>query len=361
MKSILSELVHELLRYKSSSDNATKAFEESRHNDYLCPLIEQQGNRILDCFVKYHSVAYDVQGINDRGTDVLLRYYEKSEIGESESKFIAFQIKSFNDLNAKNYLRELKAQCLESLSAFGEKLDQYYIILCTNKITHRNKIRQIKNAFASTINVTVIDPSYALTFLRLSPLRINSVVSILMRDDDIVYERAIQTLTDFAPTEIAVFLAIVYEALQLLNRNRSLNLNKIVGQNFIIDVFSKVPDYSRDYYGLLVSNIGYETDDDETDNKPIDLNRELQIRFAEAVDSLEGSLFSFDGDSYEIVIDFDYSLPVQAIILENMVRYEYRGDQLLTYLFDSLGILEHFNIESVDNNDNWEENFNYSI
>ena len=353
MKSILSELVHELLRYKSSSDNATKAFENLKHNDHLCPLIEQQGNRILDCFVKYHSVAYDVQGINDRGTDVLLRYYEKSETGESESQFIAFQIKSFNDLNAKNYLRELKAQCLESLSAFGDKLDQYYIILCTNKITHRNKIRQIKNAFASTINVTVIDPSYALTFLRLSPLRINSVVSILLRDDDIVYERAIRTLIDFAPTEIAVFLAIVYEA--LLKRNRTLNLNEIVDQNFILDIFSKVPDYSRDYYGLLGSNIEYENDDDETDNKPIDLKRDIQIRFAEAVDSLDGCLFSFDGDSHEIVIDFDYSLPVQAIILENMVRYEYRGDQLLTYLFDSLGILEHFNIESVDNNDNWSD------
>ena len=355
MKSLLSELVHELLRYKASSDIATKAFEKLKHNDRLCPLIEQQGNRILDCFVKYHSVAYDVQGINDRGTDVLLRYYEKSETGELESKFIAFQIKSFDDLNAKDYLRGLKAQCFESLSEFGDKLDQYYIMLCTNKHIHINKIRQIKNAFSSTNKVTVIDPSYALTFLRLSPLKINSVVSILLRDDDIVYERAISILTDFTPAEIAVFLAIVYES--VIKRNRSLNFDEILNRNFIIDTFNKVPDYQRDYYDILDFNFDYEIDDEYQENKPIDLNRNMQIRFAEAIDSLEDCLFSIDGDSHAIVIDFDYSLPVQAILLESAVRYGYTGDQLLSYLFDSLGILEHFNIESADNYDNWEEDF----
>lgn len=351
MKFFLSELVHELLRYKASSDNATKAFEKSKHNDHLCPLIEQQGNRILDCFVKYHSVAYDVQGINDRGTDVLLRYYEKNESGESESKFIAFQIKSFDDLKSKDYLREIKAQCFESLSAFGDKLDQYYIMLCTNKHEHRNKIRQIKNAFASTDKVTVVDPSYALTFLRLSPLRINSVVSSLLRDDDIVYERAVRVLTDFAPSEIAVFLAIVHDA--VLRRDRAIDFNEILNQNFIIDVFNKIPDYKRGYFDLLDSDLSFENDENQ-DDLSVDLKRETQLRFAEAIDSLDGSLFSIDGDSNEIVIDFDYSLPVQAIILESAVRYGYTGDKLLFYLFDSLGILEHFNIEPIEDESNWE-------
>jgi len=250
---------------------------------------------------------------------------------------------------------ESKAQCFESLAEFGEKLDQYYIMLCTNKHKQINKIRQIKNAFSSANKVTVIDPSYALTFLRLSPLRINSVVSILLRDDDIVYEKAKRILTDFTPSEIAVFLAIVYEA--AVKRNRSLNFNEILNQNFIIDTFNKIPDYQRGYYGLLDSNLDYEIDDEDQENKPIDLKRDIQIRFTEAIDSLEGSLFSIDGDSYEIVLNFDYSLPVQAILLENAVRYGYTSDQLLSYLFDSLGILEHFNIKPVDNNDNWEEEF----
>lgn len=45
---------------------------------------------------------------------------------------------------------------MDSLSAFGDSLDQYYILLCTNKRVHENKIRQIKSAFASTEGVTVI-------------------------------------------------------------------------------------------------------------------------------------------------------------------------------------------------------------
>lgn len=349
MKSILSELVHELLRYKASSDRATEIFERLKHNDHLCPLIEQQGNRILDCFVKYHSVAYDVQGFNDRGTDVLLSYYRDNEEGEPERKFIAFQIKSLDDLKRTDYLREIKAQCIESLSAFGDKLDQYYILLCTNKQKHINKIRQIKNAFSSTDRVTVIDPSYAITFIRLSPLRINSVVSTMLRDDDIVYERAINILMDFSPSEIAVFLAIVYEA--LLKRKRFVNLNEISQLNFLVDAFDKVPDYGKGYYDVLDSHLNYNDQED----LPIDLKRDYQIRFAEAIDSLDGHLFSIDGDSHEIVIDFEYSLPVQAVLLESAVRYEYTGDQLLSYVFDSLRILEHFNIEPADSYDDWEE------
>ena len=78
MNGAISTVVDELVKYKASSNKNTKNFVKLKHNKHLCPMVEKQGNRILDCFVKYHSVAYDVQGINDRGTDVLLRYLKSA-------------------------------------------------------------------------------------------------------------------------------------------------------------------------------------------------------------------------------------------------------------------------------------------
>lgn len=356
MRSILLELVHELLRFRSSSWRATEVFEKLKHNADLCLALERQGNRMLDCFVKYKSVAYDVQGINDRGTDVLLRYYVQSD-NKEESRFIAFQIKSFDDLQAKTYLRDIKAQYTDSSVAFGDSLDQYYILLCTNKIAHEDKIRQIKSAFATAEVITVIDPTYAHSFLALSPLRINSVVSILLRDDDIVYEKAINSLMQYTPTEIAVYLALVYE--EMFSKSDKQNIDGILDQNFIIDIFNKVPDYPKEYFNYLESSLtgdrSIEEDDDmDILNEIVDMKRDIRIRFAEAVESLDGSLFSIDGDSQKYIIYLDQTLPIQAIILENMVRYDYKDDQLLTYLFHNLRILEHFGIEDVDKNDNWE-------
>jgi hypothetical protein len=50
---------------------------------------------------------------------------------------------------------------------------------------------------------------------------------------------------------------------------------------------------------------------------------------------------------------------VQAIILENAVRYGQTGDKLLSYLFEALGILEHFNIEIFENDENWANSFEF--
>jgi len=356
MNGAITTVVDELLRYKASSNKDTKIFKKLKHNKHLCPAVEKQGNQILDCFVKYHSVAYDVQGITDRGTDVLLRYYTKSKSEEPNSRFIAFQIKSYDDLETKKYLKDLKAQCFESMSAFGDLLDQYYILICTDSIAHKNKIRQIKSAFANAENTTIIDPTYAYTFLRLNALRISSVVSAILRDEDLVYEEAVKTIIEFTPTEIAGFLAIVYDS--IVSRNSIINFENIYDRLFISDTYNVTPDYPREHFFYIEEKI------EEKPHRSVrrlkkqnDKERDIKARFAEDIDSLDGRLFSYDGDSHKAMIDFDFSLPIQAIILDAMVRYGYKDDQLLRYLFNSLDVFERFGINVSDqDSEDWIEN-----
>ncbi len=88
------------------------------------PPVERQLNEMIHCFPKFHNIAYDVQGMNDRGTDVLLRYSEESEIGES-ARCISLQIKSFDDLDSKTYLRDLKTQTFEAHTEYHRLLERF--------------------------------------------------------------------------------------------------------------------------------------------------------------------------------------------------------------------------------------------
>jgi hypothetical protein len=281
-------IIEELLRYRESSKKWTKKFKDMKHNEYLCPSVERQLNRILDCFIKYHSIASDVQGINDRGTDVQLRYYIKSETGDSICKFIAFQIKSYDDLNSKSYLRDLKAQCFEAKGEFKESLDHYYILICTDVFKDKNKIREIKKAFSTQNDVTVIDPIYMATFLRLNPIRISSLVSTLIRDDDIVYERALNDLAMLTPTEIAVYAEIVVE--MTVSLNCLIDIERIKENDFLKRLYSRIPDYPRDtYFYLEEVNLqsSNEIDDEEIEEEEcIDRHRGFETRFSEDIDVL---------------------------------------------------------------------------
>lgn len=359
MSGKLPLVIEELLRYRESPQKFTKVFNKLKHNKHLCPAVERQTNRILDCFIKYHSIAYDVQGINDRGTDVVLRYYVHSESGDLDSRFTAFQVKSFDDLKSKDYLITLKAQCFEAQKEYGDSLDQYYILICTDKSVHKNKIRQIKKAFASSKNVTVIDPIYMATFLRLNPIRINSVVVTLLREDDIIYERASSDIEVFTPTEAAVYSAIVLET--TFSSRLKFPIANIQENVFVKEIYSKVPDYPRDYYFYL-EDVDFELYDNENGEDlsrseikdSDDRKRDFEQRFAEDIDTLDGGLFSVDASTGMMEVDLEYARAMQALMLDGMVRYDCREDALLTYVFSSLGVLERFGFDDLQE-EQWPE------
>ena len=345
-------IIDELLRYRESPRKVTSRFQELKHNNYLCPVVEQQMNRILDCFIKFHSIAYDIQGINDRGTDIVLRYSIASETGDLISKYVSFQIKSYDDLSSKTYLKDLKAQYFEAKGEYRDSLVHYYVLLCTDKIQHINKIRQIKKIFSISDDTTVIDPIYMATFLRLNPIRISSIVSAVLRDDDIVYEKAFSDLSLYTPTEIAVYTAVVLE--MTITSEIKVDIDRINNNAFIRDIYSKVPDYPRDYYFYL-EEATFQSNDEETESdlpdKDIeeydDRKRDFYIRFSEDVDVLSEGLFDLDATDSMVKVNLEYSRPIQAIILDGMVRYNCSPNYLLEYVFTSLGIMERFGFDDM--------------
>lgn len=349
----LPQLVDELLRYRESPKKDTRLFRKLKHNRDLCPAVETQVNRIIDCYVKFHNIAYDVQGINDRGTDVVLRYDAEPELEESIKRYIAFQIKSFGDLNSEHYLREIKAQKHDAQEEYGERLEHYYILLCTDKLTHGNKIRQIKKTFGTAASGTVIDPTYAWTFIHLNPLRVNAIVDSILREEDVVHKKAKKMVEDFTLTETAVLLSAVYEL--TIKPNNVLRIEAVQELNFVKKVFRMIPDYPRDYFFFsdVTYDYGHIEDLDQEDiedieriygvtwnngefRPPQNRKRDFYVRFEEDIDKLNGVSFSTQEGSGEIELNPEYAYPLQAVLLDAMVRYDYSGDDLLEYTLNAL-------------------------
>ncbi len=331
-------IIDEILKYRKSSSSVTKRFRLLKHNKNLCPVVEHQIESILDCFIRFHSIAYDTQGINDKGIDVISRYEVISDDMESENRYTAFQIKSYDDLEKKDYLKSLKAQCFEAQKWLGEYLDHYYILLCTSKICHKEKIRQIKQAFTNAINVTIIDPTYMATFIRLSSIRIKSVVTTLLKDDDIIYKKANNDIEEFTPTQAAVYIALISKA--TFYPNLVIDIEQIRDNAFVRKIYSEVPDYEDNYY------FNYEATDllNNKTKKYKDRKRELDQRFLEDVDTLRDNVFSF-GAGGLLEVDLNHARPIQAVLFDGLVRFDVPVSNLLDFVFTSLEVLERYDID----------------
>src|SRR3990167_8989691 len=138
MDRLLAKLVDELLRYRRAAPSETKAFARMKHNEDLCPRFQQKLESILGSFEKYKKIVYDIQGLRDEGTDVLLR-----EVVAESPWFICLQIKSENDVHGRDILKNLKAQFFDSAQRYGDSLVEYYVLLCCDSKKHKDIIRAI--------------------------------------------------------------------------------------------------------------------------------------------------------------------------------------------------------------------------
>ena len=328
-------ILDELLRYRQSPASATAGFKSLKHNDALCPSIERQLNTFLDCSVKYHKVAYDVQGPRDRGTDIVLRYTQ-----DEETRYLALQVKSYDDLKERNYLNILKAQLFEVEGEYGAALSHCFVVLCTDAVEHKNQLRNIKKDCSRSAHITVVDPAYAWTFLRLSDMRIDALVQVILKEDDAVYREARKSISDLAPLEVAILVSAILRARE--SGSNQVDLSSVRAVGFVDDALEHIPDWERDEFFYRS-----DPDEDEEDDIPdaVDSQRDSEVRFAEAVDAMDDSVLFASPNSDSAVLNSDSCAAIEAIMLDAQVRFGYSGSELVAYVFEALDVARTFDLD----------------
>lgn len=314
-------VLEELLRMRESAISATAWFKTRKHNDDLCPLGEEQVNAVMECFVKFFVLGYDIQGPKDQGTDIVLRYLPS---GDSEHQYVALQLKSYDDLKHKDYLRILKAQESDSRGRFRDQLERYYIVLCTDAKEHREKIREIKNAFATAEQVSVINPTFARTFFALTRGQIFSAVQAEVRSGDIVFRQATAIAADLTPTEFATLLLLTKVGINTPDSISS--LERLHSDSFLQHVYNSIPVYNtRDsYFG-----------EDEVIVRSDLAQDESAGRFAEDIDKLTGLYVqSYANNRWEL--DIQGLKPLSLLLLDAELRFNMKGNELLEHVYDLL-------------------------
>ncbi len=331
MDDLFREIIDRVVRYRESSAKKTNTFIKMKHNQQLCPILEERLNWINESFEKYHKAAYDVQGIHDRGTDILLKDREALL-----PQYVVFQVKSYSDLEKPLYIKTLKAQFLDALEEYKEHLERYYILLCTDFKKHIHKIREIKKAYSTNMKVMVVDPKYCYTFLFMNRLRIHVIVEIILKKDDFVFKEALDKIQDCTPTEIALGLAIVYQSIL---QQGACKIEAVIKESgFLRNTYRRVPDYPREYY-FLEEDFHEETETRAPQRKRIKAkyqNRNYEVRLAEDLENLDNKYIFLAKDRDEVKFDFPTLKPIEAIMFDYMVRYDYEGDELLQFIFEAL-------------------------
>ena len=190
-----------LLRYRRSMEKATKLFTNWKHNSDILPKMQGQLEVLRDARGKFQAVVYDIQGIHDEGSDIVIRYH----IDDKPDDLICFQVKSFDDLAKKDYLQGLKPQRDDTFRS-GRQPQHYFIVLCTDSVAHKSKIREIMAAFKNAERTEVIEPAYAFTFLHHPKARIEAYVKRSLEIEDIVLKLALESIEIPSPSARALVI-----------------------------------------------------------------------------------------------------------------------------------------------------------
>ena len=352
MDDLIDTALNELLRFRRSTIEATKGFKNMQHNDYLCPKIQIKLTDLLEGSHRYHNVVYDVQGPRDRGKDVVLRYGEDEET----SRYVTVQIKSYDDLCKKDYLKTLRAQSFEVRTDYKDKLQHHFIMICTDASKHEDKMRLICSDYSNVEWVTVIRPEYVWTFLRLTITRMDAIVQAVLRQDDVVYKKARTMVADQTPLDTAVLLSLLW--LVRLHKTYSIQRDELYAIGFLDDVIEYIPDYPRETF--FYEEAEDVDDDDEFVEHSLekhdfgedsarctkeDQARIREERIAETIESLDGNALDLDHTSGLVKIDPKYVMPIEAIMIDTAIRYNCEGDDLLRFVFDTLDVARTFDLD----------------
>ena len=333
MSDFSRKLIHELLRFRAAEPSATTLFSLMKHDKDLLPKFKSRIQAGFSAFDKYQRITYEIQGLRDEGTDILL----KERGNDSRDSFFCFQIKSEWDIQQEDYLKTLKSQFHDTRNRYQSGLQEYFIVLCFSIVTlekekkrrkfqksqprglvadetRKNKIREIERAFAME-NVSIIEPEFALTFLQLSKIQIDAIVKSKVGDEDIVLKEAMDLVSDLSPTETITLLYILW--LQLYQHKTTVTANDLIESSFVQRTYSWISEllYEEDPDDWQNSRVGYET----ADQVAYDMEF-LEDRFTERNPAGEFSL------------PLENVKPLAALMIDGDIRYDYANAELLEYL-----------------------------
>src|ERR1039458_1441951 len=305
------DIVKYLIRFDRASIKATEDFRNWKHNDRILPPLEEQLETILQAYEKFEPIVYDTQGIHDDGVDLVLKHREKEE-SVDDVRLIGFQVKSFSDLSRKGYLQELKAQHGDAFRKVSG-LEYLFIMLCTDATEHQNKIRQICAEFRSDSKTEIIVPGYSFAFLSNTRSRVYARVKRKFDEKDVVYRKAVEILDmpDPSARALTIFLA---------------SKNATEGKSSFGVNFLKADAALRDVYRGVGKRVPYQLDFDD--------------QIAQDLEGLDSKIIDLSSERERVDLRTEAVLPITALIMDALVRYEHGTEGVVEYMLDLLGALD---------------------
>jgi hypothetical protein len=148
---------------------------------------------------------------------VLLRY----ETEDGDAKRSALQLKSYDEFVAwtkaekgsgNSLIEKLGAQ--HSRAVRHAKINDYYIVLCTDAAEHQNQIRAVCAEFTELPNIKVVIPEKALPFFEMSELEVRIAVTRLLCAGDHLLKGATADLHKAPPPCRFMLVNIVCRAFE---------------------------------------------------------------------------------------------------------------------------------------------------
>lgn len=324
MTDYLKRLIFDFLFYRRTSDAETKWFFDKKHNSFLVPEFELKIDDIVNSFERYRRVSYDTQGLRDKGIDVLLKY-NVSPDEDNSSKYIGFQIKSATDLSEKNWLTKLKAQVFDAKNHVY--MEDFYIVLCTDSIKHRDKIRDINAEISKEAFTHIVRPEYACSFFQLGKERIAAYLKAKISDEDQVFREAFESLVELTPQQAAIVIELVVS--YHLENNQAQSIEELFNQVFVRSIYDNLPNLPIGYYMDEIEN-------KDLNNSDIGVSKSTGKILADDLEALSLEFLELDSYTDSVRLVPEHIKAVSAITMDGHVRYGYSGDVLKNYLLDAL-------------------------
>jgi len=245
-------------------------------------------------------------------------------------------------------LKNLKSQYFDSKQNFQDIID-YYIILCfdlnDNSLVQKQKI--IETEFSKTPNVHIIEPDYALTFLNLSEIQIDSIIKSKIGSDDIIHKYALEIINNLTPTERGIIYYLLMK--QIDNWSKSFTYDDLITSTTLQDIYEATADYERDWYFITkeeFEQLTYDSDDNIKFDKERDLNFEERVQMD--VESLKDNYLYITEN--KLCLDLNGLRSIITLMLDGSLRYEYWGSNLILYMMNLFPPPKGFNFEIMENN-----------